>query len=88
MVEEANLAGPPSPPPLRSGRLQLATMARSAELTLDASWLTLRDAIQEADDLLERAKGPDLEFIREHRDALQQRLAEAMRLVAGERLDV
>jgi hypothetical protein len=45
----------------------------------------LREAIQEADNLVDTAKGSDLEFIREHRAALEQRLAEAM--VARERQD-
>lgn len=40
-------------------------------------WLTLREAIQQANDILE---GADLPHIREHRDLLQRRLAEAMRL--------
>jgi hypothetical protein len=40
-------------------------------------WLTLRDAIQQANNILEDT---DLPHIREHRDFLQRRLAEAMRL--------
>jgi exodeoxyribonuclease-1 len=49
-------------------------------------WLSLTDAIQEADDLLEgRARGPDLEFIQDHRAALERRLAEAMRVIRREK---
>lgn len=40
-------------------------------------WLTLREAIQQANDILAET---DLPHIREHRDFLQQRLSEAMRL--------
>lgn len=40
-------------------------------------WLTLREAIEQANNILERS---DLLHIREHRDYLQRRLAEAMRL--------
>lgn len=41
------------------------------------AWLTLRDAIQQANNILEHS---DLPHIREHRDYLQRQLAEAMRL--------
>jgi hypothetical protein len=42
-----------------------------------SSYVALRDAIQQASDILADA---DLPHIREHRDFLQRRLAEAMRL--------
>jgi len=45
----------------------------------EVPWLTLREAIREANNLLEQAQGPELGFIREHRDYLQRRLADAMR---------
>jgi hypothetical protein len=41
-------------------------------------WLTLPEAIQQANNLGER--GAALPYILEHRDFLQRRLAEAMRL--------
>jgi exodeoxyribonuclease-1 len=47
-------------------------------------WLSLREAIQEANDLLVTAHGDDLTHIREHRDYLQRRLAEAMRRLSDE----
>src|SRR5271166_3659904 len=46
----------------------------------EAPWLTLREAIREANDLLETREGSELTHIAAHRDYLQRRLAEAMRL--------
>ena len=41
----------------------------------EVPWLTLRKAIDEANELLEAAEVPDLAHIREHRDYLQHRIA-------------
>jgi exodeoxyribonuclease I len=46
----------------------------------DVPWLTLGQAIEEANDLLVTAHGADLLHIRELRGFLQRRLAEAMRI--------
>jgi hypothetical protein len=70
---------------LHDWSIQVGSFVSCLTLDREVPWLTLRDAIQEADDLLEEAKEADLEFIREHWDLLRQRFAEAMRLVAGER---
>jgi exodeoxyribonuclease-1 len=66
-----------------SDRITRNLLGRDGEVP----WATLPDAIQEANSLLERAKGPDIAFVREHRDALERRLAETTRLVAKERED-
>ena len=47
----------------------------------EVPWLTLREAIQEANHLLVTAHGADLSHVREHRDFLQHRLADAMRVI-------
>jgi len=55
-------------------------------LDSEVPWLSLRDAIQEADGLLERrARGPELDFLQDHRAALEQRLADAMRVIRREK---
>jgi exodeoxyribonuclease-1 len=46
----------------------------------NVSWVTLREAIEDANRLLEHPEGVELTHIREHRDFLQRRMAEAMRL--------
>lgn len=46
----------------------------------EVPWLTLRQAIREANELLETTEGCDLTHLGTHRDYLQRRLAEAMRL--------
>jgi exodeoxyribonuclease I len=45
----------------------------------EVPWLTLREAIEEANELLDAAEVPDLAHMHEHRDYLQRRLAQAMR---------
>jgi exodeoxyribonuclease-1 len=47
----------------------------------DTPWLTLKDAIDEANRLLDDSNGGDLTHIREHRDFLQRRIAETMRAI-------
>jgi exodeoxyribonuclease I len=45
----------------------------------DVPWLTLREAIEQANRLLDDPNGDVLTYIREHRDFLQRRMADAMR---------